>query len=95
MIAGNALSALVGISCFRLFSEMMIALPLAVAFSIFGLLILLCLNPSAAAVALMAVLGHIGHYRYTSFFVMVDTALLILMVVVYSNLTGKPYPISL
>lgn len=92
VIAGNTLSALVGISCFRLFGDMLIALPLAVALSIFGMIILRCLHPPAAAVALIVVLGHIGHYRYAFFPVMVDTVLLILTGVVYSNLTGKTYP---
>jgi len=92
VIAGNTLSALVGILCFHLLGGMLITLPLAVALSILGMLILRCLHPPAAAVSLIAVLGHIGHYRYAFFPVMVDSTLLILAGFVYSNLTGKSYP---
>jgi CBS domain-containing membrane protein len=54
--------------------------------------ILRCLHPPAAAVALIAVLGHIGSYQYAFFPVMVDSILLILVGAIYSNLTGKHYP---
>jgi CBS domain-containing membrane protein len=54
--------------------------------------ILRCLHPPAAAVALIVVLGHISHYRYIFFPVLVDSALLVLVAGIYSNMTGKPYP---
>ena len=92
VIAGNTLSALVGIATIHLVSEPLIAMPLAASLSILGMFILRCLHPPAAAVALIVVLGHIGSYRYAFFPVMVDSALLILAGAVYSNLTGKPYP---
>lgn len=92
VIAGNTLSALVGIGCFHLMGDILITLPLAVALSILGMFILRCLHPPAAAVALIAVLGHIGQYRYAFFPVMVDSILLILVGGIYSNLTGKSYP---
>jgi CBS domain-containing membrane protein len=92
VIAGNTLSALVGVSCAILFSTPLLALPMAAALSILGMFMLRCLHPPAAAVALIAVLGGITHYRYAFFPVMVDSALLILAGAVYSNLTGKPYP---
>ena len=92
VIAGNTLSALIGISCFHLMGESLIALPLAVALSILGMFVLRCLHPPAAAVALIVVLGEIGRYRYAFFPVMIDSVLLILAGAAYSNLTGKPYP---
>jgi len=92
VIAGNTLSALVGVSCFHLIGEPLLAVPLAAALSILGMFILRCLHPPAAAVALIAVLGHIGIYRYAFFPVMVDSILLILAGAAYSNLTGKHYP---
>ena len=92
VIAGNTLSALVGVSCFHLIGEPLIAVPTAAALSILGMFILRCLHPPAAAVALIAVLGHIASYRYAFFPVMVDSILLILAGAAYSNLTGKPYP---
>ena len=92
VFAGNTLSAVVGISCFHLIGEPLLALPTAAALSILGMFILRCLHPPAAAVALIVVLGQIGHYRYAFFPVMVDSILLILAGAVYSNLTGRPYP---
>lgn len=92
VIAGNTLSALIGISCFHLISEPMWALPMAAALSILGMFILRCLHPPAAAVALIVVLGEIGRYRYAFFPVMVDSILLILAGAAYSKLTGKSYP---
>jgi CBS domain-containing membrane protein len=92
VIAGNTLSALVGISCFHMISEPLLAIPMAAALSILGMFILRCLHPPAAAVALIAFLGQIGSYRYAFFPIMVDSILLTLAGAAYNNLTGKPYP---
>lgn len=92
VIAGNTLSALVGIATIHLVSEPLLAMPLAASLSILGMFILRCLHPPAAAVALIVVLGHVMHYRYAFFPVMVDSSLLVMAGAVYSNLTGKRYP---
>ena len=92
VIAGNTLSALVGISVMHLVSEPLVAMPLAASLSILGMFVLRCLHPPAAAVAMIEVLGHVMHYRYAFFPVMVDSILLVMAGVVYSNLTGKTYP---
>ena len=92
VIAGNTLSALIGISCFHLIGEPLLAPPAAAAIAILGMFVLRCLHPPAAAVALIAVLGHTAHYRYALFPVMVDSVLLVLAGAAYSNLTGKRYP---
>ena len=92
VIAGNTLSALIGISCAITIKAPLLALPLAASLSILGMFLLRCLHPPAAAVALIAVLGGITHYRYALFPVMVDSVLLILAGALYSNLTGKRYP---
>ena len=91
VIAGNSLSAFIGVSCSGIVDPML-ALPLAVSVSILIMFALRCLHPPAAAVALIAVLSHIGHYRYAFFPVMVDSVLLVIVGAVYSNLTGKRYP---
>jgi CBS domain-containing membrane protein len=52
-------------------------MPIAAALLILGMFILRCLHPLAAAVALIAVLGHVLHYRYALFPVMVDSILLV------------------
>ena len=92
VIAGNTISALIGVSCFHLIGEPLLALPAAAALSILGMFVLRCLHPPAAAVALIAVLGHIAHYRYAVFPVMVDSIFLVMAGAAYSNLTGKRYP---
>ena len=92
VIAGNTLSALVGITCANWIAAPLLALPLAASLSILGMFILRCLHPPAAAVAMIAVLGHILHYRYALFPVFIDSVLLVLAGAIYSNLTGKAYP---
>ena len=92
VIAGNTLSALVGITTNYLVATPLLATPLAASLSILGMFILRCLHPPAAAVALIAVLGNVLHYRYAFFPVMVDSVLLILAGALYSNRTGKAYP---
>ncbi len=92
VIAGNTLSALVGILVMHLVDQPLLAMPLAASLSILGMFVLRCLHPPAAAVALIVVLGHVMHYRYAFFPVMVDSILLVMAGAVYSNLTGKRYP---
>lgn len=92
VIAGNTLSALVGITVLHQVSGPLLAMPLAASLAILGMFILRCLHPPAAAVALIVVLGHVTHYRYAFFPVMVDSILLVLVGGTYSNLTGKTYP---
>ena len=92
VIAGNTLSALIGITAAILVNESLLAMPLAASFSILGMFVLRCLHPPAAAVALIAVLGHVVTYRYAFFPVLIDSVLLVIAGAIYSNLTGKPYP---
>ena len=92
VIAGNTLSALVGITAAKLISEPLLAMPIAASLSILGMFILRCLHPPAAAVALIAVLGHVMNYHYAFFPVMIDSVLLVLAGAIYGNMTGKKYP---
>ncbi len=92
VIGGNTLSALIGIACSNWVASPILGLPLAASLAILGMFILRCLHPPAAAVALIAVLSNIVHYRYAFFPVMVDSILLILVGALYTNITGKVYP---
>lgn len=92
VIAGNTLSALVGVSVIHVVREPLLAMPLAASLSILGMFFLRCLHPPAAAVSLIVVLGNVLHFRYALFPVMVDSILLVLVGAAYSNLTGKDYP---
>lgn len=92
VIAGNTLSALIGITAAILIDQPLLAMPIAASLSILGMFILRCLHPPAAAVAMIAILGHVTHYRYALFPVMIDSVLLVIAGAIYSNLTGKVYP---
>ena len=92
VIAGNTLSASIGITAANLIKEPLLAMPIAAALSILGMFVLRCLHPPAAAVALIAVLGHVMNYRYAIFPVMIDSVLLVIAGAIYSNITGKNYP---
>lgn len=92
VIAGNTLSALVGIGCASLVGQPLLAMPLAAGLAILGMFSLRCLHPPAAAIALIVVMGHITQIRYVFFPVMVDSIILVLVGALYSNLTGKRYP---
>lgn len=92
VVGGNTLSALIGIACNYLFSDPLIALPIAASSAIMGMFLLRCLHPPAAAVALIAVLGHVTHFRYAFFPVMVDSLALCMVAMIYNTFTGKVYP---
>ena len=92
VIAGNVVSALVGITCATYIDNILFALPVAAALAIMAMFILRCLHPPAAAVALIAVLGHVSIYRYAFFPVMLDSIVLCLVAAFYNTLTGKVYP---
>ena len=92
VITGNTLSALVGISVIHFVDDPLMAMSFAASLSIFGMFILRCLHPPAAAIALIVVLGNVMHYRYAFFPIMIDSVVLVLVGAVYSNLTGKSYP---
>jgi len=92
VIAGNVVSALVGIICATYINDVLLALPIAVALAIMAMFILRCLHPPAAAVALIAILGHVTVYRYAFFPVMLDSIVMCLVASFYNTLTGKVYP---
>jgi CBS domain-containing membrane protein len=92
VVAGNTLSAVVGIAVIGLVQEPLMAIPSAACLAIMGMLIFRCLHPPAAAVALIAVMGHVTNLSYIVFPVMVDSCLLVITGAIYNNLTGKKYP---
>jgi CBS domain-containing membrane protein len=92
VIAGNTLSALVGISVIHFVDDPLMAMSFAASLSIFGMFILRCLHPPAAAIALIVVLGNVMQYQYAIFPIMIDSVVLVLVGAAYSNLTGKTYP---
>lgn len=99
VFGGNVISGLVGAACVRWFGDSM-PLPLlggmAAAFAIAAMFVMRCLHPPGGAVALTTVLGgpavHAAGFEFVLLTVATDTALLVLMAIVYNNLTGRRYP---
>jgi CBS domain-containing membrane protein len=79
VIVSNTLSALVGISVTIVIQNPLLAMPIAASLAILGMFILRCLHPPAAAVALIAALGNVMHYRYAFFPVMIDSIPLVIV----------------
>ena len=92
VIGGNVISAVIGIACVNLLDNPMLTAPVAVGLSILCMFVLRCLHPPAAAVAMITSLGSIGSFQYALFPVLTDSVLLIVVGVIYNNLTGKSYP---
>ncbi len=95
VVAGNTLSALVGIAFVHgmgLSVPIELAAGLAVAVAIAGMLALRCLHPPGGAMALMMVLGGIRDPGFALYPVLLNSVLLVLMGIAYNNATRRPYP---
>ncbi|MEZ7848572.1 MAG: HPP family protein [Polaromonas sp.] len=92
VIGGNLMAAVIGIVCVNLFDKPMLTAPVAVGLSILCMFVLRCLHPPAAAVAMITSLGSISGFQYALFPVLTDSLVLVVVGVIYNNLTGKPYP---
>ncbi|MET0267240.1 MAG: HPP family protein [Duganella sp.] len=99
VFGGNVVSGLVGVACVRWCGDSL-PLPLlgglAASLAIAAMFALRCLHPPGGAVALTTVLGgpavHAAGFEFVLLTVATDTALLIVMAIVYNNLTGRRYP---
>lgn len=95
-IGGNTIAALIGITCARAVPDPMLAAPLAGACAILAMFFLRCLHPPSGAVALTAVLGgpavHAAGFGFALMPVALNSALIVLVALVYNNLTGRRYP---
>ena len=96
VVGGNVLSACIGIACARAFADPVFAASLAVSLSIAAMFLLRCLHPPGGAVALTAVLGgpqvHAAGYSFALVPVGAESVLMVLMALIYNNLTGRRYP---
>jgi CBS domain-containing membrane protein len=95
LVAGNTLSALLGIAAVHaahLVGAPEVAAALAVAVSIVLMLALRCLHPPGAATALLVVLGGVSDPWFALYPVFLNSVLLVVVGVVYNNLTGRAYP---
>lgn len=92
VLAGNTLSALVGLCCAHWLPGPLLAGALAVGTAIALMMLLRCLHPPGGAVALLMVLMHEQSWSFVLFPVLTNSALLVLCGMVYNSLSGHPYP---
>jgi len=92
VVAGNTLSALVGIACANLLPDPALAAAVAVAGAIALMVALRCLHPPGGAAALLMVVTHTTRFQFALFPVLLDSVLLVTAGIVYNSLTGRPYP---
>ncbi|MBA4283961.1 MAG: hypothetical protein C0434_00310 [Xanthomonadaceae bacterium] len=92
-VAGNTLSALVGIVCLRwIDAPAFVVAAAAASLSIAAMFGLRCLHPPGGAVALTVVLLGVRDLRFALFPVLVNTVLLVLAGVAFHRLGGRRYP---
>ncbi|MES2072128.1 MAG: HPP family protein [Pseudomonadota bacterium] len=96
IIGGNLVSAVVGVSCAKLFGEPVIAASLAVSLAIAAMFACRCIHPPGGAIAMTAVLGgpavHALGYQFVGLPVAVNSLLLVLTAIFFNNTTGRRYP---
>lgn len=92
IVGGNVLSALIGVTVGVLVPNLALACGLAIA----GMYFLRCLHPPGGAVALTAILGgagvHSEGYHFVLTPVLLNSAMLALLAIVFNNLVGRRYP---
>lgn len=96
MLGGNLVAAVIGVTCARGFPDPMMAAAVAVSAAIGLMFLLRCIHPPAGAVALTAVVGGpaiegLG-YGFVIYPVLVNSACLLVLAVIYNRATGRPYP---
>jgi CBS domain-containing membrane protein len=96
VIGGNTISALIGVACARAIGNPLLAAPLAGALAILAMFLLRCLHPPGGAAALTVVLGgpavHAAGFGFAFVPVGLNSALIVLVALIFNNLTGRRYP---
>lgn len=96
IMGGNIVAALIGVTCAKWFDSVLVAAALAVAVSIGAMFLLRCIHPPAGAVALTAVLGgpaiHAVGYGFVWMPVGINSALLLIVALLYHRVTRHSYP---
>ncbi|HSI38088.1 MAG TPA: HPP family protein [Methylotenera sp.] len=96
IVGGNMIAAIIGVTCALWIHDLILAAALAVSISIAAMFALRCLHPPSGAVALTAVLGgsaiHAQGYSFVFFPIGINSLLLLLVAIVFNNLTRRPYP---
>jgi CBS domain-containing membrane protein len=92
VVAGNTVSALVGVLCVRFIPDPAVAGAVAVAGAIAAMFALRCLHPPGGAAALLAVLAQASTLEFALFPVLVNSVLLVAVGIAYNTATGRRYP---
>lgn len=92
VVAGNTLSAVVGLLCAIFLPGTVLAASVAVAAAIAVMMALRCLHPPGGAVALLMVLMPDTGWHFALFPVLTNSVLLVLFGMLYNHLRGHPYP---
>jgi len=92
VIGGNTVSALVGLACAWTIGETASAAAVAVGAAIAVMFLLRCLHPPGGATALLAVLTNPPNAGFALLPILLNSALLVLVAVLYNTATGRRYP---
>jgi CBS domain-containing membrane protein len=92
VIGGNTISAFVGLACAAAIGDTASAASVAVAAAIAVMFLLRCLHPPGGATALLAVLSHASDPRFALLPILLNSALLVLVAMLYNTVTGRRYP---
>ncbi|MEK7344555.1 MAG: HPP family protein [Pseudomonadota bacterium] len=92
VVAGNTVSAAVGLLCALWLPGPVLAAAVAVATAMAVMMALRCLHPPGGAMALLVVLMHEHRWDFALFPVLTNSVLLVLVAVLYNNLSRHPYP---
>jgi CBS domain-containing membrane protein len=95
VVAGNTLSALVGVGCSLWIPDPHLAAAAAVSVAIGAMFLLGCLHPPGGASALLVVLTQTTDPQFVLFPVLFNAVALTVAGVLYNTLTGRPYPHAL
>lgn len=96
ILAGNIVAALVGVTAAIFITDPFLASAVAISLAIAAMMSLRCLHPPSGAIALTAVLGgpaiHQLGYGFVLWPVIGNSVALLLIAMLFNNLTGRPYP---
>jgi len=99
LVGGHLISAFIGVTCFKLFSDTLLAGSLSVSLAIVAMHYLRCLHPPGGATALSAILGnekvHALGYYYIITPVLINVGIILLVAILINNLfPWRRYPPS-
>jgi len=100
LVGGHLISAFIGVSCFQLGGDTLIAAAVAVALAIAAMHYLRCIHPPGGATALTAVVGgteiHQLGYSYIMAPIVINAISILILAIVFNYLfTWRRYPLSL